>query len=145
MSVSISLSVLTYSPSRISLSLCPFLLSFTRLFLCLCPSFVVIEGGSCGRQQAHTDAQRLAKSVEEIEGRNGHGPSCIRFSHEGLCQPPLTTSLLFLLVCCLCVCLKMDLDVFCVWLTICAGCWAGGGLVIFSSAPSDLVLVLNQA
>ena len=38
----------------------------------------------------HADTQRLTNRVEEIEGRNRHGPSCIRVSLEGPCQLPLT-------------------------------------------------------
>lgn len=117
-----------------------------------------------------TYTQRHTNRVEEIEGRNRHGPSCVWVSPEGLCHlhSQLNFSalvFLLMLVCCACVCRRLSRWIrgfgcmceenikFCpvwqgfyvsAWLNICAGCWAGGGLVIFSPALLDLVLILNQ-
>lgn len=168
-SVSVSLSVLTYSPSHIS----PSLLSFSQVCFSLIPRALSQFCSRWRRILWEAACTHKTLRVEEIEGRIKHVPSCVWVSLEGLCHLHSRLNIfalvcLVILVCCVvfvCMrvgtCLDAPVDI-CVrvceyvrikkvlsdsqvraWLDFL--CWlAGAGLLIFSSAPLDLVLILNQ-
>lgn len=148
MSVSVSPSILTFSPSPgilLPLSVRFFLLvSFSLSLLGLCPSFVVVEGGSCGRGHTRTYILTHKKMVEEIESRNRQGPSCVWVPLEGLCHLHWQynfSALVFHFRCVCCASVSV-----CVWMYpwICVLYVSDCGLVIFSPAQLELELILKQ-
>lgn len=144
---------LSIHPDLFTLPHLTFPLFFSLVFSSLIP-LALSYFCSCWRtimwEATHADTQRRTNRVEEIEGRNRHGPSCIWVSPEGPCQLPLTI-LLFRL----CTGVSSYVGLLCLWLCVssgsrlvsckrltdfqnCAGCRAGAGLVNFTLTHLDL-------